>query len=233
MEIRKNIEIVGLGLKVNNNLVITDLHLGYEESLNKQGVMIPRFQFDEIMKHLKEIFKIKNRFEKIIINGDLTNEFGSILNQEWRHTLQLLDFLAGHCGEVIVIKGNHDTMLTPITKKRGVKVLDQYIDKDILFIHGDDIVDIPREVKTIIIGHEHPAVTLKDRSRTELFKCFLVGEFDGRELIVLPSFHFVTEGHDVLKEEVFSPYLEQNLDNFRVIIVDDKVYDFGRVRDIS
>jgi len=122
-------EMIDLALYTDNILIIADTHIGYEEALNKQGILIPRFQFKEIIKRLEHIFAVlKNkRIDKIIINGDVKHEFGTISEQEWRHTLQLLDFLSKHCKEIILIKGNHDTILGPIAKKRKVKVIDNYI----------------------------------------------------------------------------------------------------------
>jgi uncharacterized protein len=87
-----------------------------------------------------------------------------------------------------------------------------------------------KDVSTIIIGHEHPAVTIKDGPRTELFKAFLIGKWKGKDLIVMPSFNLITEGTDVLKEEVLSPFLN-NLDNFKAIVVSDKLYKFGKLKD--
>jgi metallophosphoesterase superfamily enzyme len=37
MEIGKGIEIVDLCLFTNNILIISDVHMGYEEAVNKQG----------------------------------------------------------------------------------------------------------------------------------------------------------------------------------------------------
>ena len=73
-------------------------------------------------------------------------------------------------------------------------------------------------IKTIIIGHEHPAVSIHEGVRTELFKCFLKGKFRGRILIVQPSFNLVTEGTDVLKEGLLSPFLQQELSDFECFI---------------
>src|SRR3989344_3848437 len=97
--------------------------------MNKQGLLVPRFQFEEIIKRLESIFlRLKNKsIEKIIVNGDLKHEFGTISEQEWRLTLRLLDFLGKHCKEVILIKGNHDTILGPIAEKRNVRVLGHYL----------------------------------------------------------------------------------------------------------
>jgi len=37
----------------------------------------------------------------------------------------------------------------------------------------------------------------------------------------------------MLKEEVLSPFLKQNLGNFDVVIVADKLYRFGKIRELS
>jgi len=254
MEILKEIEIFDLALYVKGHLILTDFHIGYEESLNKQGILVPRFQFQEIIKRLEKIFKkLKwKKIEKIIINGDLKHEFGTISNQEWRLTLRLLDFLGKYCNEIILIKGNHDTILGPIAKKRNVKILEYYLikapslkktiikksfksKKNILVIHGDKIPDkeLLKAVSTIIMGHEHPAISITDGPRVEVFKCFLIGKWKGKNLIAQPSFNLVTEGTDVTKQRLLSPLLKQSLKNFNVSVVADKVYDFGKLGNLS
>ena len=123
------IELIDIGVYTRNTLVFTDFHIGYEEALNKQGILMPRFQFREIIERLENIFgKLKGReIEKIVILGDLKHEFGTISEQEWRHTLRLLDYLGQHCREIILIKGNHDTILGPIAQKRSVKIRSYYV----------------------------------------------------------------------------------------------------------
>tara|TARA_Y100000034_G_C6764193_1_gene340593 strand:- start:267 stop:866 length:600 start_codon:yes stop_codon:yes gene_type:complete len=199
--------------------------------------MVPRFQFDEIMKRLEKIFsRLKGKkIDKIIVNGDLKHEFSTISDQEWRHTLKLLDFFEKHCNEIILIKGNHDTILGPIAKKRNIRVMDHFIINNILIIHGDVIPSktLLKGVKTIIIGHEHPAVSVREGPRAELFKAFLVGKWKKYNLVVQPSFNLVTEGTDVLKEEVLIPFLKGNLRNLNAIIVGDKLYNFGKIKDLN
>ena len=227
----KGIRVKDLGLVVDGNLVIADTHVGYEEALNKQGVLIPRFQFKELIDRLKGILE-GNRFDKIVVNGDVKHEFGTISETEWRHTLKLLDFLKKYCSEVVLVRGNHDKILGPIAQKRGVRVVDKIVIGDVLVVHGDKMpskADLDG-VKTVVIGHEHPAISLREGSRVETFKCFLKGKFKGKGLIVMPSFNLVQEGTDVLKEKVLSPLLKQNLDEFEVYIVADKVYRFGELR---
>ena len=235
MKVLPNIEIVDLALYVDSTLIIADVHIGYEESLNKQGILMPRLQFEEIVNKMNAIFAALKgkRMKKIIVNGDLKHEFGTISEQEWRNTLKFLDLLAKHCNELILIKGNHDTILGPIAKKRNVNIKEFFLikSKKILIMHGNKIPnkEVLKEVSTVIIGHEHPAVSIKDGPRVEQFKCFLKGKYKGKSLIVQPSFNTMIEGTDLLKDKILSPFLKQNLDNFDVYVVEDKVYEFGKL----
>ncbi|MBU1205117.1 MAG: metallophosphoesterase [Nanoarchaeota archaeon] len=234
----KGIEIIDLGLLLNQEkiLVFADFHIGYEEALNKQGILVPRFQFKDVIKRLGKIFSElkKIKIDKIIINGDIKHEFGTISEQEWRETLRLLDFMARQCKEIILVKGNHDTILGPIAKKKKVSVVDYYFAGDILITHGHKIPNknILKKAKTIVIGHEHPAISLREDVRTEKFKCFLKGKYKRKSLVVMPSFCLATEGTDILKEKLLSPFLNQDLKNFEVSVVADKVYDFGKIKNL-
>src|SRR3989344_1248129 len=192
MKVNDGIELIDLTAYTENTLILTDFHIGYEEALNKQGILMPRFQFKEIIQRLDSILnRLKSRkIERIVILGDIKHEFGTISEQEWRHTLRLLDFLGRHCNEIILVKGNHDKILGPIAKKRNITVVESFKVKDILILHGDKL-PIKEELKginTIIIGHEHPAISIKEGVRAEVFKCFLKGRWKSKTIIVQPSF---------------------------------------------
>lgn len=238
MEILAGIEIIDLALKVGNTLVIADTHIGYEEAINKQGILIPRFQFKGIIERLEKIFKqAKKPIYTFIINGDVKHEFGRISETEWRHTLAMLDFISNHCKEIVIVKGNHDTIIGPIAEKRNIKIVEHYLitnnKKRILIIHGDKFPKRLPKCDVIIIGHQHPAITLREGVRSELYRCFLKGKYKKSKLIVLPAFTLVSEGSDILKEEILTPFLKQNLDDFYVYPVADEVYEFGKVRDVK
>ena len=242
MNIKSGIEIADLALYIDSTLVISDVHIGYEEYLNKQGILVPRLQFQEIAKRIVFIFKLlKNkRIERIIVNGDLKHEFGTISEQEWRNTLKFLDLLLNHAREVVLLKGNHDNIIGPIAKKRNVKVAGYFVIKkkqknSIIITHGDKIPskELLDDCSTVIIGHEHPAVSLKEGSKSELFKCFLKGKYNGKTLIVQPSFNEMIEGTDILRDKILSPLLKQNLDNFEVFAVEDRIYKFGKLKNLN
>ncbi|MBI2668758.1 metallophosphoesterase [Candidatus Woesearchaeota archaeon] len=229
MEITTGMEIVetALWLKKEKTLIISDLHVGYEEALQQQGMMVPKFQLEEILQKLREIFK-RVTPARIVINGDLKHEFGRVLRQEWKEVLQLIDFLLEHGHELIIVKGNHDMIIGPLAKRRNINVVKDLAIGDTAIFHGDELHNT--KAKRIIIGHEHPAITLREKSKREKYKCFLKGKWKRKELIAMPSFNPLTEGTDVLKEQLLSPYL-QKLDDFEVFIVSKgEVFAFGKVK---
>jgi putative SbcD/Mre11-related phosphoesterase len=237
VEIVDGVEIVDLALylKKSRVLVISDIHIGYEESLNKQGVFVPRFQFSEVVRRLESILK-RVHPKMIVINGDVKHEFGEISDQEWRETLKVLDMLS-KVAPVTLVKGNHDTILGPIARKREIAVKPYAAIDEFFIVHGHKLVDIPESATTVIIGHEHPAVALREHARSETYKCFLLGKYHGRKLIVQPSFNLVVEGTDVLQEELLSPFLKQNMGNFEVHVVSDSqkhnILYFGRLKGLN
>ena len=225
MEIHPGIEIVDLALKYKDILIVGDLQLGYESYLNKAGYLVPRFQFEDVKMMLTKILE-KVKISKIIFNGDIKHEFGTISEQEWREVLGVVD-LVNKKAEVIFVKGNHDVVLGPIARKRGIKLVDYYKVDNITIMHGDKI--IPDLGEVLIIGHEHPAISFKER-RGEKFKCFIKGKWNNHILIVMPSFNILNPGSDITKEKQLSPFLQGDLSNFEVWIVEDKTYYFGKIK---
>jgi len=227
-------------LKIGNSLIISDTHIGYEEAFNKQGIFIPRFQFREILSRLESILNKADektgKIETFIINGDVKHEFGTISQTEWRHTLGLLDFVSKRCKKIVLVKGNHDKILGPIAERRDVEIVESFVienkGKRILIVHGDKIPKEMPKCNTIIIGHQHPAILLRDGVRAELYKCFLRGKFRKKDLIVLPAFTPVSEGTDILKGEILTDFLQGDIEDFIVYPVADEVYEFGKIRDL-
>ena len=225
-------KILDLALEVEDYLVITDLHLGYEEALNYQGIMIPKFQYPKILNRMEKI-RSKTNCDKIIINGDLKHEFGKINRQEWQETLKFIDYLKEKFSEIILIKGNHDPLTPIIAKKTGLDVYPCFSTGNFMVMHGDKIpgkLDSIKEEK-IIIGHEHPSVGVRSGERMEKVKCFLAGNFRDKKIIVMPSFNFITEGSDVLHEKLLSPFLkESNWKDMEVFGVENfEIFYFGKI----
>ena len=75
---------------------------------------------------------------------------------------------------------------------------------------------------------------MSQRPRQEKYKAFLVGTWKRKKLVVMPSFSLVSEGTDVLKESLLSPFLVgQRLENFDSFILADKPYFFGQLKNLK
>lgn len=222
-------------------LAIADLHIGYEEALNQAGIFIPRIQFSEMISELDRIFKKIGKIKEIVICGDLKHEFGTISQQEWDETFKLIDYLKENCEKIILVRGNHDKILGRLSER--IEIHDCYLKNKICFIHGDkdflfgkkqNTIEKDKKIKVIIIGHRHPAVIIADKYKKERYKCFLVGRYKRKEIIILPSFFPLVEGSDIINPEenkLFIP--ESKLRNFSVYVVADKTYNFGKLRRIG
>jgi len=213
-------------------LIISDLHLGFEEEMGKQGVFVPRVQLKETLTRLEWIFG-QVPIKQVILNGDVKHEFGTISKQEWREVTRLVEFLRRKNARIIAVKGNHDTIFGPIARKLELQEVNEVKYKDILIVHGDYV---PKKLLPIIImGHEHPAITLREKAKVEKFKCFVKTKFKSSTVIVQPSFNQLTQGTDILKGELLSPLLI-DLSYAEVFIVNDKTHDvlpFGNVNKLQ
>lgn len=235
MDLVSNLQVhdLALYLRAQKTLVLADIHLGYENYIQQGGYLVPWFQYKQIKTRLTKILE-KTKPKKIIINGDLKHEFGKIPQQEWDEVKGLITFLKTYTEDIILIKGNHDNTLGPIARYKKVKLEpDGLLLANYFITHGHKIFPIPKTADTIIIGHEHPAITLSDGATTETCKCFLKGKYNGKTLIVQPSFCLAADGSDILLNKKLSPFLQQDLDDFEVFLAADKVRYFGRIKELS
>jgi putative SbcD/Mre11-related phosphoesterase len=192
---------------------------------------------------LKEIFsEIENggfKIKKIVFLGDIKHSF----SYEWReknYFNEIIAFLKNYIEDknIILIKGNHDT----IDYSFSDRLQDYYIDEEIAFTHGHELFMeiLDKKVKTIVIGHLHPSIILSDKQniKREKYKCFLIGKFNKKEIIIMPSFLGTIEGTTVNSleyeyEDYFSIIPRKTLMTFEVFVVGDKeVYDFGKVSEL-
>jgi metallophosphoesterase superfamily enzyme len=122
-------------------LAVGDLHLGYEESLNFSGVFVSRQLFKEIIGDLEEIFRVLEKEEKkvdeVVLLGDVRHEFGRLGRQERSDSDKLFDFFEKRGVRVVIARGNHDTIIEPLARARGIEIVDVYRVDEIAFVHGN------------------------------------------------------------------------------------------------
>jgi uncharacterized protein len=225
-------EFIGKCLLVEDKekiLAIGDLHLGFEESLNETGVFVSRKMFDEMTEYLDGVFEKSGRVDKVVLLGDVKHAFGKILRQEWNDIIGLFDYLKDKCDEIVIVKGNHDVILESISNKSGVKMEDYFVSGKYCFLHGDkDFREIhDEEIKIWVMGHGHPAVKLSDGVKVENYKCYLVGKYMRKDVVIVPSFIDVREGSDPRESDLGLAW-NFKFETFEVMVVKELgVLSFG------
>jgi len=246
MRIFDEIELIentnAIYIKKLDLVVISDLQLGEELYLAKEkGIYVPQIQLKEIKKELEVVFK-KTMAKRILINGDVKHEFGEISQQEWREVIELVNFLRKRAREIIVVRGNHDNYLLTIASKINLQVFDPfYLEKGYLFSHGHKKFPYPTNFHTLIIGHEEPAIILKEGFDKIKLPALLYGKMkDGKRIICLPAFSFLSSGTEINvadKEDLLSPILREDveIEKLEVIGIDREVgaLRFGKLKEIK
>lgn len=210
-------------LKIGRTLVVADLHLGYEFAMAKEGFYLPRV-FHEVVGDLKSLIE-REKPKRLVIDGDLKHSF----IPEWRERKELRVFaeeITPAVDEVILVRGNHDVG-TLWLRELGIEIVEEFEVGDWKLVHGHKLVEGER----FIIGHEHPAIRLRDEVGALIkIPVFLMSN----ELIVLPAFSPWAYGNDVLRE-IVSPFLRaRELKEARVIApLGDELLDFGTLEKLS
>ncbi|WP_456367323.1 metallophosphoesterase [Thermococcus sp.] len=203
-------------LKLGRDMVIADVHLGYEIAMARDGFYLPSV-FYEVLKVIRSVIE-REKPRRLIINGDLKHSFVP----ERRERIELRTFVENVSplvSEIILIRGNHDVGVQWL-RELGVEIADELELGGWKLVHGHKLV----EGEKFIIGHEHPAIRLRDEVGAIVkVSAFLIG----KRLIVLPAFSPWAYGNDVLRE-IVSPFLRYINEDFRVLVpVDNEILDFG------
>ncbi len=228
-------------LPERRTLALADLHLGFEEALHRDGALVPRGHLATIQDRLQGIadalgMSQARPWDRVLVNGDLRHQFGPFTSGEWTHIRGLLGQISEWAEHVVLVQGNHDGNLDVLTGEfENVRVETTCQVGPTLFLHGDtEPASIPADVETLAIGHDHPAVRLRDpvTGRMELFKCFLHGRYHDRGLLVMPAFNPWTAGSDLTQERPLSPILNAvDLEAMTVYLISDEqeIFPFGEL----
>jgi putative SbcD/Mre11-related phosphoesterase len=187
-------------LRINDYLVISDLHLGITRELYEKGVSMPS-QLSKIIDRIHKIKKI-SRAKKLVLLGDTKHNIPGISYQELKEIPMFLEKLRFE--SIILVKGNHDgniEKLIPASLKSRVKVKKSFVIGDYLLTHGH------RNVKTdknIIMGHNHPHVRFVDKLGAKYIEpCWVMGKYKKRKIILVPTFNELCGASIVNSREKF------------------------------
>jgi len=202
------------------NLVITDLHLGFESNLSLNNVFLGKNKtVAEITKEIEKVVK-KTKPDSLILLGDIKSGIRSISKIEWE-TVPVFFETITKLIDTILIPGNHDANIEKLIPN-GITLASSkgIIIDNILLTHGHTM---PTEnfshVNTIVMGHVHPVFfqeeSLINGERVWVsIKCKKQKIFSSKsgklEIIILPSFnrYFYTTRKKFYKKSI-APILEK------------------------
>jgi putative SbcD/Mre11-related phosphoesterase len=224
-------------------LVISDLHLGYEGGQAKNGVMIPKANLQSVIAIISKALDGRD-VEKVIVVGDIKNDFSGVINEELRELREIVDVLKKKGVALEMVKGNHDNFIESYSNALGIRVYhEQLVLDDYLFAHGDkELGESDAPFSTVIMGHEHPSIGIRSKVGTiERLRCFLKGTISYRRrkvsLIVLPAIGYFETGSDInlhRKGRLMSPILKKaGVEDMEVIAVGfGSTLPFGKMKDL-
>jgi hypothetical protein len=196
-------------LRIENALVVSDLHLGFEGIMADRGIFLPKVQYKIMMRQLEQLSTKK--VSTLLIDGDIKHEFSETSYHEFKEVRDLIIWAKEEFERVVLIKGNHDNHIARVTMRYGIELYDEFVLGKFKFVHGHKPFSLLKDGVTIM-GHEHPSIALfDDIGVKEKVKAFLYGLIEGEGLIVMPAMSYFAYGTDVNiipREELLSPILK-------------------------
>lgn len=194
-----------LWLSEYQTLVVADLHIGYAWSHRSKGQMLPVSKQEDTVDRLIAL-QSDYRPKHIVLLGDIVHDTTAL--PEVKQELERLIHSLSTTSQLTLILGNHDKRLERTLRDLPANVQFQKRLRlgSFTLLHGDDASFLEPEdgSQTLVIGHEHPTVTLDDGVASALrCPCFLFSE----KVIVLPAFSPWANGCTVGKQPFLSPLL--------------------------
>jgi putative SbcD/Mre11-related phosphoesterase len=209
-------------------LIVADLHLGYAWAHRAAGNLLPVGATEDTTERLLALL---NRYpaREMVLLGDILH--GAVDAPALSTELRWLALNVGERTRLRLIGGNHDRHLASALAAAGI-ALEVDAAATIgphLLLHGDerdaakaagDLQLCGQRGGWVILGHEHPAITLSDgvASRAKC-PCFLVGA----GVLVLPAFSAWAAGTNVRDGHFLSHYARLARFDRAVAILADKL----------
>ncbi len=194
-------------LRVDETLVVADLHIGIEEELREKGVQIPSRA--EVMGRRLVDLAERTQARDLVILGDVKHLVPKMASRERRDVYVFFRDLTSTFRTITIAQGNHDGILRNIVP-RTVRFRSPYgfRDGDVGYCHGHAWpYKKVMGAGTLVMGHNHPAVGFRDEfGRREVLPCWMRAPFVRktkryarlpREAVIVPAFNELCGGMPV------------------------------------
>lgn len=167
-------------LLLNSHVIVSDLHIGFEEEFEKKGYVLPD-QTINTLDRLKELSKLS---KKLVILGDVKHS----LFLRKKYALRLfLSKLSEMFKKIIIVKGNHDGKIETFTIEfNNINVVNEFLIGKTLCLHGHKNASKEAIIKAkqILIGHFHSSIKIKTHlGKFEYKKVWAIYEFNNNEFL--------------------------------------------------
>jgi hypothetical protein len=129
-------------------LAVADLHFGYEISQRVAGRLMPLWGMRSVEDRLIELLD-DYRPDRLVVVGDLVHDRSAAAEARL-----LVERLRSRC-ELILLAGNHDRHVGS-----AIAMRQEWQSDGFHFHHGHCAAETPGRIQ--IIGHHHPAGTIRD-----------------------------------------------------------------------
>jgi DNA ligase-associated metallophosphoesterase len=201
-------------LEKHRALCVADLHLGYAWAHRYSGQLMPLVDDGDLAERL-ELLCRDYAPERVVLLGDIIHQ--AVPVDQLR--AELRDFLGrvGSCARLELVAGNHDRALSRIVPEQ-VQLHSELRLGDQLLVHGHDHAPSNSGVH-MLMGHEHPAVTLGDGIKSMKCPCFLAAQ----SLLILPAFSKWAAGADIRRGSFLSSIAKKTSFTTVIAILGDKL----------
>jgi uncharacterized protein len=179
-------------------LAVADLHLGYAWAHRYNGQLLPVHAPDDLLPRLTELCRFYKP-KHLAVLGDIVHEAAPVAEIS-DELVKMFSALGNLCGLKLIL-GNHDKELRKLA--RGISALEflkRFEAESFLLVHGNEPIKIP-EHKVVLMGHEHPAISLGDGIKSAKFPCFMIAH----QVLLLPAFSQWSAGSNIRAYNFMSP----------------------------
>jgi putative SbcD/Mre11-related phosphoesterase len=176
-------------LHVDGTLVVADLHFGKGAASN---VELPLGAGEDCVERLQSLLA---HFEpdEVVLAGDVFHSFDYVPEAADRALTDLSRTVRESGARLVVVRGNHDTMLAEAYAGEINEEYELDTDPTTVVCHGHEEPDTAAD--RYVIGHDHPTIVIEGQKRP----CFLLGDgaYRRSDVVVCPSFNRLVEGVSV------------------------------------
>jgi len=173
-------------LKIEESLVVCDIHIGIEYEMYTKGIRIGSLT-DRVKSRIENL--LTEDIKKVIFLGDVKH---NVPHVSWHEEIEVPQIL-NLDREIEVVKGNHDGGLESLIDGEIKK---EIVLNDVTLTHGHRAMNAEKLPPLLVVGHSHPAIEFEDELGSRMKeKCWVLGRtVRNTRVIIMPAFNPIITG---------------------------------------